>query len=505
MFDLGNGNIALRSDANGRYVTADNSGASPLIASHTAVGTWETFQAVDQGAGYIALFAMGNGRYVTADNSGASPLIANRTAVGNWEKFLVVGTAPRSTLRGAAQENAMFVGSIAWPARTSDTRYLGTLDREFNYFHSAEMGWSYTEPNQGNYNFSGADSDVAHADAHGQRIKGGALVWHGDAPAWVNSVSDLRTAMVNHINAEVGHLRNRVPDWEVVNEPFNDNGTLRGTVFLNKIGAGYIDLAFQTAHAADPSALLFLNDYGIEGINTKSTAVYNYICGPTGMRARGIPIHGVAFEGRVPTGYFGDLFNNVARFRNCGLAVDLSEIKSTSSDQNLQRSTYWDLIRICIYTGCRAVTFAGLDVLFDSNYNAMIGYSGARDSLQGIYWRTLNTNPYDHSITFIGFAGTPYRAEYNVGTGWFQLATPYNATSAMKPIYLCRAGAVDHFLSAASNCEGQQVLGMYGYGFKNAGPGLIPIKRCLYGSDHFHSRDAACEAQVLEGTLFYSP
>jgi len=84
--------ISLRSRANNMYVTADNAGASPLIANRTAIGTWEQFDQITVGSGTIALRAHANNMYVTADNAGASPLIANRTAIGTWEQFdLITG------------------------------------------------------------------------------------------------------------------------------------------------------------------------------------------------------------------------------------------------------------------------------------------------------------------------------------------------------------------------------------------------------------------------------
>ncbi len=85
--DLGNGNIALRAHANGNIVTADNAGASPLIANRTAVGQWETFALLHNGDGSISLRAAANNMIVTAENAGASALIANRTAIGPWEEF----------------------------------------------------------------------------------------------------------------------------------------------------------------------------------------------------------------------------------------------------------------------------------------------------------------------------------------------------------------------------------------------------------------------------------
>jgi hypothetical protein len=74
------------------YVTADNAGASPLIANRTAIGTWETFQLIRNSNGTVSLLALANTMYVTAENAGASPLIANRTAIGTWEQFdLITG------------------------------------------------------------------------------------------------------------------------------------------------------------------------------------------------------------------------------------------------------------------------------------------------------------------------------------------------------------------------------------------------------------------------------
>jgi hypothetical protein len=84
------GTISLRAHANNMYVTADNAGASPLIANRTAIGGWETFDLINNSDGTISLRAHANNDYVTADNAGASPLIANRTAIGGSEEFSLI-------------------------------------------------------------------------------------------------------------------------------------------------------------------------------------------------------------------------------------------------------------------------------------------------------------------------------------------------------------------------------------------------------------------------------
>jgi len=89
-FDLisnSDGSVSFRAHANGMIVTADNAGTSPLIANRTAIGPWEEFDLIHNADGSVSFRAHANGMIVTADNAGTSPLIANRTAIGPWEEF----------------------------------------------------------------------------------------------------------------------------------------------------------------------------------------------------------------------------------------------------------------------------------------------------------------------------------------------------------------------------------------------------------------------------------
>lgn len=60
--------------------------------------------------------------------------------------------------------------------------------------------------------------------------------------------------------------------WDVVNEAFEWDGTLRSqSIWTKKFGESFIAEAFRLAHAADPSAKLYINNFNIEPINTQST------------------------------------------------------------------------------------------------------------------------------------------------------------------------------------------------------------------------------------------
>ncbi|HEU5474728.1 MAG TPA: family 43 glycosylhydrolase [Actinophytocola sp.] len=98
--------VSLRAQANGRYVTAENAGASPLIANRTTIGLWEQFDLINNANGSVSFRARANNNYVCADNAGASALIANRTAIGPWEEFDLINNANGSvSLRARANNN----------------------------------------------------------------------------------------------------------------------------------------------------------------------------------------------------------------------------------------------------------------------------------------------------------------------------------------------------------------------------------------------------------------
>ena len=130
-----------------------------------------------------------------------------------------------------------------------------------------EMKWDTTEPSNGTFNFTPGDQIVAYAKANSEQVRGHNLVWDSQLPSWVTSLplNQVQSAMETHITTEASHYKGECYAWDVVNEPLNSDGSFKQDVFFNAMGSGYIADALRTAHAADPSAKLYLNDFNIEG------------------------------------------------------------------------------------------------------------------------------------------------------------------------------------------------------------------------------------------------
>ncbi len=84
--------------------------------------------------------------------------------------------------------------------------------------------------------------------------------------------------------------------WDVVNEACaNDNSS--GVYFKDNFWypalPDYVDVAFSEARRADPSTLLFYNDFGMSTRDGKSLVVYDMV---KSMIDRGIPIDGVGLQ-----------------------------------------------------------------------------------------------------------------------------------------------------------------------------------------------------------------
>ena len=243
-----------------------------------------------------------------------------------------IDTGLAMTLKVAAAQTGRLIGAAIGASHLSEAAYAATAAASFDFVTPEnEMKWDATEPTQNVFTFANGDAIVSFAKQNGMKVKGHTLVWHSQLPDWVSGITDataLHDAMINHVTQVVSHFRGKVIAWDVVNEAVADGGpSLRDSIFSQYLGAGYIDDAFNAAHAADPGALLLYNDYGAEGAGAKSDYVYNMV---KGMLARGVPINGVGLQ--MHTGpadaspSAAQVAANMQRLEALGLNVVISEM-----------------------------------------------------------------------------------------------------------------------------------------------------------------------------------
>ena len=156
---------------------------------------------------------------------------------------------------------------------------------------------SYLHPGAGQYDWTAADQLAAFCQAHHQRLHGHTLIWHQQLPGWMasfaGSPADWEALFRDHIQTICRHFRGQVSSWDVVNEAFAADGTLRSTIWSQHLGGSYLEKAFRYAHDADPDALLFYNDYDLESNPVKRRAVLAWL---HTMRLRGVPVQGLGLQ-----------------------------------------------------------------------------------------------------------------------------------------------------------------------------------------------------------------
>jgi endo-1,4-beta-xylanase len=179
--------------------------------------------------------------------------------------------AAASSTRGLADRAGLRIGTAAQSVHLDDPGYRKLIRRQVNTItFENEAKWEVIHPDRNRYDFSGADHLARWAQRHGMKMRGHTLIWQAQNPAWLEQLEPSRQEAIGilreHIFRVVGHFRHRFPglvtQWDVVNEPIDNDGVRRQNLWQRWIGNDYIALAFRFARrAAGPGVELYLNDY----------------------------------------------------------------------------------------------------------------------------------------------------------------------------------------------------------------------------------------------------
>ena len=213
----------------------------------------------------------------------------------------------------------------------------------------------------GKFVFTNANKLVNFAVRKKMVMRGHCLVWNQQSPEWISSDGgktndrnwtreEALAIMKSHITNVMQQYKGKVREWDVVNECLDDNQSAvrtnpgayelkKNCVWQQAIGDDYVDSAFVYAHQADPDAVLYLNDYGVEFQGKAKTAAFYNLA--VRMKNAGIPIDGVGLQCHFSIGDVDSVMldNTVRRFEEAGLLCIFTELDMgipDTSEKNLE-------------------------------------------------------------------------------------------------------------------------------------------------------------------------
>lgn len=278
------------------------------------------------------------------------------------------------------------------------------------------MKMKYLQPAPGDFSFEHADALVAWAQENGLAVHGHTLVWHNQAPDWMNELEgtpeEFEAALTTHVRTVAAHFAGKVASWDVVNEAFTDDSPIeyRETIWYHNLGPDYVELAFRTARAAAPGADLYYNDYDISGA-IGPDKLERILVMVDDFLARGVPIDGIGFQMHIDTERpeLDDMRSALSSVVQRGMKVRISELDvSVNQDEALtsldaataarQQRRYTDVVRTYVETVPSALR-GGITVWGITDGDSWI--PGFRDRLD---WPLLFTAGFEPKPALAGFA-----------------------------------------------------------------------------------------------------
>ncbi len=302
-----------------------------------------------------------------------------------------------ASLRALAEQHGIRIGAAASSrSLRTDSAYRETLAQEFDFLTPEnELKFGPLCPRLGAYDFGPADELVEFAQANDMKVRGHTLLWHQMNPGWLKegnyNCKQALDLLHKHIFTTLGHFHGDIYAWDVVNEPVEANGGLRDSFWMHTIGPDYLEYAFRWAHEADPKARLFLNEYGAEGTNEKSNALYDLL---RDLLKQGVPVHGVGLQMHLalsPSRFFpappalDDLSGSLQRLGDLGLEIHITEMDvsiqgytGALEEARQQQAAVYEQV---LATALRSPQFKALVLWgFTDRYSWIPRFTGASDA-----------------------------------------------------------------------------------------------------------------------------
>lgn len=312
------------------------------------------------------------------------------------------------------KDTALFpVGAAVTVSHLKEAAFSATFKENFSQLtaeYEMKMNSVWTSLNE--YNWTNADYLVNYAVVNNMKIHGHTLLWYQSFPEWFKTAAydslNFENSVKTYIQTSVGRYKGKISSWDVANEIFADDGSLRVETIVYKTfkdPLAFYGRCFKYAIISDPDVKLFYNDYNLVLSSAKRLSVVRMV---ERFKKDGYPIDGIGEQFHIVIGTSKTTVSNgINDLVGTGLLIHFSELdikvnkdKSdtyifSDADQQKQSDMYSTIVQIfeTIPQGQKyAITTWGVTdkytwltsfwhpkeypLLFDNNYTRKKAYDG---------------------------------------------------------------------------------------------------------------------------------
>lgn len=253
------------------------------------------------------------------------------------------------TLRDLAEKHNFYIGTF-YMAYEFD-RITTSQEKEFN-LAGIYVGMSSTQPRQGDFQLDTMIGLANRALRMRRKILIHPLIWAGDVPEWLTKGNFSREEMIEiiqtHISSLMRPLSGKNVIFVVVNEAYIEND-----IFKRVIGDDYVDIAFQIARQAEPSAILVYNDYDNHTLDGQRTQISRDIV--ERLKKKNL-IDGIGLQMHLDGSKPPNKDDVISTMQSYGLPVYVTEFDvnlrnvhgSQEQRYTIQAEVYKDMLEACI-------------------------------------------------------------------------------------------------------------------------------------------------------------
>jgi GH35 family endo-1,4-beta-xylanase len=274
-------------------------------------------------------------------------------------------------------------------------------------------------------------------------VRGHCLIW----PSWKNTPRDLpalkdnpealRQRINSHIASEVATLKGRLADWDVINEPYNNNDVMK------VLGDSEMLAWFKLARQHDPDVRLTLNDYAILSAGGLDKAHQDHFEKTLRfLKDGGAPITGLGMQshfGSTPTPP-ERMLAILDRYAALGLDISITEHDIDTQDEPLQADFTRDFLTT-VFSHPSVVAILTWGFWESSHWRPNAAYYRADWSVTpaGQAWLDLVTKKWWTHATLETASDGAARTRGFLGD--YEITVTRNGVTKTVPVKLTKAGA----------------------------------------------------------------